>query len=274
MQNPTSAPMPRLSALHVYPVKSCAAWSPAEAELRPRGLAHDRRWLVVDAANGRFLTGREVPALVRLHATPADGGLVLVADGRAPLTVPLPEADAPRLAVTIWKDDVEAACADAVADAWLSEWLGRDVRLVRMDARASRTVGGAAAPGVPVSFADALPLLAIGRAALDGLNARIGRALPMARFRPNLVIDGIEAHAEDRWHRVRIGEVELDAVKPCVRCVFTTIDPVTGERDADGEPLRTLKTYRRSERGITFGVNLVPRTLGTLRVGDAVQVLD
>lgn len=264
----------RLSAIHVYPIKSCAALAPGSAAVEPRGLAGDRRWMLVDA-DGRFITGRQVPRTVLLRAQPLAQGLRLDAPGLVPFEVALPPPDAPRRRVTVWKDDVRAADAGDAVAAWLGQALGREARLVHMDAAAARPLKPGYAPaGAEVSFADAFPLLALSQAALDGLNARLAAPLPMLRFRPNLVIEGSAPHAEDGWRRLRIGQVEFAMAKPCVRCVFTTVDPARGEFDPSGEPLRTLKTYRRSAEGITFGVNLVPRGRGTLRVGDAVEVLE
>jgi len=125
--------------------------------------------------------------------------------------------------------------------------------------------------GDVVSLADAFPLLLISQGALDLLNSKVAQPLPMLRFRPNLVVAGTEPHAEDGWKRIRIGTLEFDVVKPCTRCVFTTVDFEHGRFDPSGEPLRTLKTYRRSPDGITFGQNLIPRSTGRLRVGDALQ---
>lgn len=262
-----------LSAIHLYPIKSAAALSPASAQVEARGLAHDRRWMIVDPA-GRFLTGRELPQLVRLKAVPTADGLRLDAPGAAPLALAFPTASAPRRSVSIWDDDLEAVDAGDDAAAWLGAWLGRELRLVYMDSAAARPVSLThGQPGDEVSFADGYPLLVISQAALDGLNARLAQPLPMLRFRPNLVIADCAAHAEDGWQRVRVGEVVFDAVKTCVRCVFTTVDADRGEFDPSGEPLRTLKTYRRSPRGITFGMNLIARGSGVLRLGDRVEVL-
>jgi uncharacterized protein YcbX len=199
------------------------------------------------------------------------------------LDIASPLPDAPRLHVTIWKDTVDAPVVDPVADAWLSACLQQPVRLVHMDDDARRAVDPAyARPGDEVSFADGYPLLAISRSALDDLNTRLADAgcapVVMAQFRPNLVVADAAAHAEDDWKRVRIGEVEFDAVKPCTRCVFTTVDPVSGQRRDDGQPLNILKGYRRTPAGITFGMNLIPRLgscrIGTLRVGDTVEAID
>ncbi len=264
----------QLSALFVYPVKSCGALAPSSAQVEGRGLAGDRRWMIVDG-DGRFLTGRQLPRLVLLRATPTAGGLSLAAPDMMALEVPEPAADAPRRAVTVWKDSLDAVDAGDLAAAWLTKFLDRDARLVFMDARSHRAVSPTyAQPGDEVSFADAYPLLLISQASLDGLNARLAAALPMQRFRPNLVVAGdIAPHAEDGWRRLRIGDVEFDAVKPCTRCVFTTVDPARGEFDPSGEPLQTLKTYRRSAEGITFGMNLIARGTGSLRIGDTVTVL-
>lgn len=263
-----------LSALHLYPVKSGAGLAPASATVEPRGLAHDRRWMIVDES-GTFLTGRQLPKLVLLRGMPQGGGLQLAAPGMEDLRVDVPPASAPRRQVTVWKDTVDAVDAGEAAARWLAHFLGRMARLVHMDARAARPVSSTySRPGDEVSFADAYPLLLVSQASLDGLNARLATALPMQRFRPNLVVQGVASpHGEDAWKRVRIGEVEFDVVKPCTRCVFTTVDPARGEFDASGEPLRTLKTYRRSEAGITFGMNLIARGTGTLRLGDGVEML-
>lgn len=216
--------------------------------------------------------------MVLIRAAASDEGLRLSAPGLPDLDVAPPLSDAPRLRVSIWKDTVHAQHVGADADAWLSTYLQRPVRLVRMDDAARRAVDPTyAQPGDEVSFADGYPLLAISQAALDGLNARLadaGRApVTMAHFRPNLVIADAAAHAEDDWTRVRIGDIEFDAVKRCTRCVFTTVDPLRGVRRDDGEPLNSLKNYRRTPAGITFGMNLIPRGTGTLRIGDVVEVV-
>jgi uncharacterized protein len=203
---------------------------------------------------------------------PDGGGLQLSAPGMAPLQVALPVAGAPRREVLIWKSTVDAVDGGDAAAAWLGGFLGIEARLVRMDATARRVVGGAHA-AVPVSFADSAPLLLVSQAALDGLNARLEAPVAMARFRPNLVVTGVAAHAEDGWRRVRIGDVEFEALKPCVRCVFTTVDPLTATTDPRGEPLRTLATYRRGDGGVQFGQLLLPCGNGALRVGDPVQPL-
>lgn len=262
-----------LTALYRHPLKSAAAESVNEASVEPRGLEGDRRWMVVDA-DGRFVTGRQHARMPLIRARLHREGLLLAADGMPELQVRV-SGDQPRVAATVWNDRLEVQSADRAADAWISEFLGQPARLVHMDATAHRAVDpDYAQPGDEVSFADGFPLLLISQASLDGLNARMEQPLSMLRFRPNLVVGGSAAHAEDDWRRVRIGAVDFDVVKPCTRCVFTTVDSDRGERDPSGEPLRTLIGYRRGPTGITFGQNLIPRMTGQIRVGDAVEILE
>lgn len=262
----------KLSALYHYPIKSCAPLPAERLALGPRGPEADRRWMVVDA-DGRFVTGRQQPRMVLLQARPQDTGLALSAPGLADLHVATPGPDAARISSTVWKDCVDAQDAGDAAAEWLSAFLGQPVRLVHMDQAARRPVSGGR-PGDEVSFADGYPLLLVSQAALDALSARVGRPMAMTRFRPNLVVEGCAPHAEDGWRRLRIGGIELEMVKPCTRCAFTTIDPDTAERDPDGEPLRSLGQYRRGEGGVLFGVNLIARGEGDLRIGDAVEVVE
>lgn len=263
----------RLSALHIYPLKSCAALAPPQIDVEPRGLAHDRRWMIVDTGK-RFITGREQPRLVLIRAEPTPRGLLLRAPGLPDLFVAPPGARAARVDVTVWRSTVDAALADDEAHAWVSRFLRADCRLVYMDPRAARRVDpDHSRPGDEVSFADAYPLLLISQGSLDALNAKLRQPVGMLRFRPNLVIDGVPPHAEDGWKRLRIGSVEFELVKPCVRCGFTTVIPETGAFDPNGEPLRTLSAYRRGIKGVIFGQNVIARGRGRLRVGDAVEVL-
>jgi MOSC domain-containing protein len=263
---------PVLSALHIFPVKSCAPLPLASADVEPRGLRHDRRWVVTDET-GRFLTGRQHPRLTLLHAVPEGEALVVTTDGMPPLRLVAP-ATRQRFDVTVWSNTVAALPAGFAADAWISLFLGQPARFAYMDDACVRPVTrDYSREGDEVSFADAFPLLVISAAALDALNAKLATPVPMLRFRPNLVVANTAPHAEDGWKRIRIGRVEFDLVKPCSRCVFTTVDFEKGAFDPSGEPLKTLITYRRGERGVTFGQNVIARGEGTVRVGDDVEVL-
>lgn len=258
-----------LSGICVYPVKSVAGVDCAEAVVESAGLAGDRRWMLVDP-EGRFVTGRQLPELVRIRVQLGADGSLCLPDGHRVA----PAATGISQEVTIWRDHVAALEPDPAASDWFSQRLGRPLRLVCGDPTAPRAVQGPGArDGDVVSFADGYPALLISEASLAELSARVGRPVEMARFRPNLIVAGGSAHQEDDWSAVEIGGLRFDVAKTCTRCVFTTVDPETGERSPDGEPLATLKSYRRSGDGVIFGMNLIPRGRGVIRVGDPVRPL-
>ena len=268
-----------LSQIHTFPLKSGAPLAHDAARVEARGLAGDRRWMVVDA-HGKFISGREQSRLTLVRAraeepVAATAQLTLDAPGMPTLRLRAP-ADGARVHTDVWGAAVAPLLAADAAHVWLSTFLGLPCRLVYMDALCTRAIkamyeGRYGEDGDEVSLADAFPLLLVSQAALEHLNAKLAQPVPMLRFRPNLVVAGTAPHAEDGWKRVRIGACEFDVIKQCVRCVFTTVDFERGTRDPSGEPLRTLTTYRRSPGGVTFGVYLVPRRAGTLRLGDAVE---
>ncbi|MGU9814586.1 MOSC domain-containing protein [Pseudomonas sp. LF135] len=268
--------MLRLSALYRYPLKSGKAEALQQVGLDQLGLDGDRRWMLVDEASGRFLTQRAVAKMSQLSALwNSAGGLTLSTPGMAPLEVALPGSDAELRGVTIWRDTLRVPDAGDAAAAWVSDFIGKATRLVQMPlARARTTEAGFGKDADQVAFADGYPLLLIGQASLDDLSRQVGRPMEMLRFRPNLVIEGSQAYAEDGWKRVRIGDVEFRVVKPCARCILTTIDPTTGERSADREPFATLDAYRKTEHGALFGQNLVNDDLGLLQVGMPVTIIE
>lgn len=266
-----------LSELYRYPVKS-TAFEPLESvRLDALGLQGDRRWMVVEAANGRFLTQRLLPQMGRIEARWQNDfrALRLSAPGMDDLTVSVPGGDDNLRGVIIWRDMLQVPDAGDAAAQWLSAFLGRPVRLVQMPEQRARQVDTAyAQPGEHVHFADGFPLLLIGQGSLEDLSAKVGRPLEMLRFRPNLVVAGAEPFAEDRWKRIRIGDVTFKVAKPCSRCILTTIDPQTGERDPNREPLATLLQYRNVDGEALFGQNLLPEGVGELRLGMPVEVLE
>jgi len=268
--------MLRLSALYRYPLKSGKGESLQSIGLDKLGLDGDRRWMLVDEASGRFLTQRAVAQMSQLSALwNADGGLTLSAAGRTPIDIALPASDAELRGVTIWRDTLRVPDAGVEAAAWVSEFIGKPTRLVQVPLdRARTTQSGYGKDDDQVAFADGFPLLLIGQASLEDLSQKVGRPLEMLRFRPNLVIEGSEAYAEDGWKRLRIGDVEFRVVKSCARCILTTIDPQTGERSEDREPLATLQKYRAEADGAMFGQNLVNDSTGQLEVGMPVTILE
>ena len=267
--------MLRLAALYRFPLKSGRGEALEQAQVDALGLSGDRRWMVVDASNGRFLTQRLLPAMTQLQARWQGDGLQLQAPGMPVLPVPLPAAGSLLRDVTVWSDTVQVPDAGDAAARWLSDYLQRDCRLVQVPAERARQVDTAyAKPGERVGFADGFPLLLIGQASLDDLSARVGRPLEMLRFRPNLVVSGGEPYAEDSWQRIRIGTLELRVVKGCSRCIMTTLDPVSGERSIDREPLQTLKSFRERDGDVYFGQNLIAEGEGVLDCGMPVEVLE
>lgn len=259
-----------LTGLFVYPVKS-AAGSPVPAwPVDEFGLRHDRRWMIVDG-RGRQVTQREHPRLALVRPAIQSERLRITGPGIAPLDLPLEPEGAANATAVVWGEVCAGLSMGKPAACWFSDFLGIPCDLVYMPSATVRPADPAyAPPGVRVSFADAFPFLLISQESLDDLNSRMPGPLPMNRFRPNLVIAGGEPYMEDRLHSFRIGGFEMRAVKPCDRCVLTTIDQATGGRGS--EPLRTLATYRKVEGKVFFGQNVVHLSPGRLRVGDPVLV--
>ena len=268
--------MLRLSALYRYPLKSGKGEILQQASLDRLGLEGDRRWMLVDEASGRFLSQRVVGQMSQLSALwNAQGGLTLGAPGRSPIDIALPGSDAELRGVTIFRDSLRVPDAGDEAGAWVSEFIGKPTRLVQIPLERARiTQAGYGKDDDRVAFADGFPLLLIGQASLEDLSQKVGQELEMLRFRPNLVIEGTHAYAEDSWKRIRIGDVEFRVVKPCSRCILTTVDPQTGLRSDDREPLANLQKYRAQEEGAMFGQNLVNDGNGQLEVGMPVTILE
>jgi uncharacterized protein len=268
----------QVQSLHIYPVKGARAVDLTTCDLEPMGLAEDRRWMLVNA-DGMFLSQRDTPALAKLAVKPArNGGLMISVPGALTQLVLPPDPSQPTISVTVWKYTGPALAAGKDVNDLLSRWLGQPVRLVRVAPTTARLANPDwAGPHTPVGFADAYPVLVALTASLDALNAAMADAIAMNRFRPNIVISGAGAWADDGWKRIRLGEVELDLVKPSDRCLVTTTDQSSGERMGK-EPLATLAKLRRSAvpniNGVLFGTNAAPRVLGTLSVGDIVEVLE
>ncbi|ANB04926.1 molybdenum cofactor biosysynthesis protein [Streptomyces ambofaciens] len=271
----------RLHSIHVHPVKSSRSLSLREAAVEPWGLAGDRRWMLIDDG-GKVVTQRQQPRLALAAAELLPGGGVrLSAPGREPLTVPVPRATT-TVVTQVFRDKVEAVPAeDESAHAWYSAFLGTDVRLVYLDDPAARRPVDPqfGLPGETVTFADGFPLLLTTTASLDALNSLIAAGehadegpLPMERFRPNVVVSGTAAWAEDEWSLVTVGEVAFRVAKPCGRCVVTTTDQGTAGRGR--EPLHSLGRHRRVDGKLVFGQNLVPVGRGTVRVGDPVRIVE
>ncbi|NEB41336.1 MOSC N-terminal beta barrel domain-containing protein [Streptomyces sp. SID14515] len=271
---------PVLRSVHIHPVKSLASRACDTVAVEPWGLDGDRRWMLIDKAS-RAVTQRQQPSMARISAEMLPGGgVALSAPGHPTLPVATPQPGR-TLTVELHRDTLEVAEAPGDAHDWLSAVLGTEVRLVHLDDPAHRRPVDPlfGRPGDVVSFADGYPLLLTTTASLAALNALVAEGdrpeegpLPMDRFRPNVVIGGTEAWAEDDWRRIAVGEVVFTVAKPCGRCVITTTDQHTAERGR--EPLLTLARHRRFGKQLVFGQNLIPEGTGVIRVGDPVRILD
>ena len=278
--------MPTITTLTLYPIKSCAGIALQAATVTAAGLshlhAHDREWMVIDS-DGQFLSQRSHPAMALIAPALQDGAMTVQAPGMPPLlvpTAPLDRAQAASLEVTVWDDHLSAHdCGDDAA-AWFWRVLGQPCRLVRFDPAARRLASKkwTLDADAPTRFADGYPMLLISQGSLDNLNrnlqAQARTPLPMNRFRPNIVIDGVDAFEEDFLETLRAGPICLQPVKPCTRCPMPAIDQASGEIGPD--PMDILLTYRanpRVEGAVTFGVNMLVRegNGAVLRIGQDIE---
>ncbi|MGF1686549.1 YcbX family protein [Photobacterium japonica] len=266
-----ATPPAQLSQINVFPIKSIAGLSQSQAWVEKQGICFDRRFMVANL-NGRMITARQYPQLVKVAAALHPHGLVLTHPDCAPLILRYADFSLQPANATVWNDTFSALQTTEAANHWFSTILNETVQLLFTGEQSQRV-----RPKIQqnVSFADGYPLLVISEASLEALNARSPQQHTMAQFRTNLVVTGTEAFAEDGWKRIRIGEVTFEIVKPCARCVLTTVDPKTGTFNPHKEPLQTLTTFRADANGnVFFGQNLVALNEGMIRAGDTVEVLE
>lgn len=263
-----------LSGLHIYPVKSLAGISLTETEVEERGLLWDRRWMLVNEQN-QFLTQRNFPRMALLHTKITGNELVVSAQEKGEIIrIGLNEGTGNYISSTLWDDQPGVELIGKHADEFFSNFLQMSVRLVRVGEKTSRPADPRYVPDrkVEVSLADGYPFLVICQASLDDLNQRLETPVPMNRFRPNFVVQGATPYAEDQWKKIKIGEALFRVVKPCARCVVTTIDQATATQGK--EPLRTLSTYRTINNKVIFGQNMILESGQVIRLGDKVEILE
>lgn len=260
--------------IFIYPIKSLGGISLTEAKVEERGFQFDRRWMLVDQ-NGVFLTQRTHHKMALLQVELGESGLI-VFDKRYPedqLQISYELESNQKIEVEIWDDRVVAQLVDPAFDNWFSEKMGLMCHLVKMPQTTQRKVSPKYAVNAEsVSFADGMPYLILGQASLDDLNSRLETPVPMNRFRPNIVFSGGLPFEEDSWKVIKIGSVEFQVVKPCARCVLTTIDQDTGLQGK--EPLKTLAGYRTVSNKVYFAQNMVALQAGTIRIGDRIILKD
>lgn len=261
---------PVVEELWIYPLKSAQGIRVDRMNLDPYGPSMDRRWILLDR-DGRFMSQRTHPRMALLSVSLQTHGITVSEPGGGACFLPTREEGA-RFRVSVWDLPGEAVELHGDPASWMSDWFGEPVRVGFMPSDGKRVTGPGFLPGRPISFADGYPLLLISTASLDELSRRAGRPMEMDRFRPNVVVTGCNAHEEDFWSRVTIGGIPMTGVKPCPRCVATTVDPETGVRGS--EPLATLRSYRMTPDGIYFGQNLAHEATGSLTRGDWIEVLE
>lgn len=262
-----------LTEIYIYPVKSLGGISLQSAKVEERGLQHDRRWMLVDK-NGMFLTQREYPQMALLQVNIKDDLLEVMHKTKkiSTLQIPIANEKTNSIVVNIWDDIVIAKHIDKHVDLWFSEALNFDCQLVFMNDESDRFADRRyASESKQVSFADAYPFLIIGQESLNELNKKLKEPLPMNRFRPNFVFSGGEPFIEDTWKDFMIGDLKFRAVKPCSRCVVTTVNQDTAEKGS--EPLETFAKFRKVGNKVLFGQNLVGYGDGAVRVGDIITPL-
>ena len=228
-----------------------------------KGLKDDRRWMIVDEDN-TFITQRDIPELALIEISNSEESLEFSYNDSS-ISIEK-EFKGRGQNVEVWSDQVEAYESDPLFGAWIGDHLGMRARLIKMEeSEKARTKMDHS-----LSFADGYPYLFLGTASMDDLNSRLERSLSILRFRPNVVFDGGMPYEEDEWDRFSAGDLEFIGVKPCIRCMMTTIDPETAEKSV--EPLRTLSTYRRQDNGVIFGLNAFAKNEGHISVGDSLIV--
>ena len=276
-----------VSKLCVYPIKSCQGIYLDRVKVINTGFFLDREMMLV-SDSGKFITQRQFPQLAKVKVKMIEDIILSTDDENLPpITLPLASTGT-AIEVEIWGDTLQASDrGDAVAD-WFHRLLNLNenkiCRLVKRSPNYERIVKQKypSQEDIPISFADSYPVMLTATASLVKLNQRIAeihlsqkQAIPMNRFRPNIVVETTEPFIEDRWNVIQIGEIKFKVAKPCSRCIITTIDQQQGKKDRLKEPLNTLSTFRQlSEQGVMFGVNLIPKNEGTIRKNDRLQILE
>ena len=277
-----------VSQLCVYPLKSCQGINLPEAEVRTKGFLWDREMMLV-SGNGKFITQRQFPQLALVRVEIVDRMISIGLKDRSFPSLSFSIVPTGKtVEVEIWRDRILAVDRGDEIAAWFQRFLNLDgektCRLVQQSPEHIRpiTIKYPSQENTPLGFADNYPIMLTNTASLEELNQRIveihisqKQAVSMDCFRPNIVIDSTEPFMEDRWSLIQIGEIQFQVVKPCSRCIITTIDGEVGTKKQSKEPLSTLGTFRQlSEQGVMFGVNMIPQNQGTIKVGDRLEVME
>jgi uncharacterized protein YcbX len=268
--------MPKISQLWIYPIKSLPGISLQQSKLFAKGLENDRSFMLVDS-NNVFLSQRKLPKMALISVAIVEQGLKVSYKGKPDLVIPWPNnsIENKSIKVKVWHDECDVLQLSAVNDKWFSEVLSLDCKLVYLPDKSLRYVDrDFAKNNEQTRFSDGFPLLLISQESLNDLNSRLDKKLTMRSFRPNIVVSGCQAYAEDSWTDFTIKQGQFFAAKPCSRCIVTTIDPDTAERDSNREPLKTLDQYRKKNNKVYFGQNILFQVsdMELLAIGDELRI--
>lgn len=264
--------MPTISQIYIYPVKSLSGIAVSQWPVDKNGLQYDRKWMLIDGQN-QFLSQRRLARMALIKTSFQNDKLILSAHGQQDIGLDLHPTDGESITVGIWHDQCLAKTVALEVDAWLSRFLHTPCRLVYFPDDQQRIVDQRfAQPNDQTAFSDGFPFLIISENSLNALNQALENPVSMLRFRPNLVVSGCAAYAEDSWRQLKINDIDFRLPKPCSRCAVPGIDPETGI--SSKEPLATLSRLRKWENKIYFGQNALHGNTGTLTVGNPVRILD
>jgi uncharacterized protein len=264
--------MLQVSQLFIYPVKSLGGITKQWVDITPTGFKHDRRWMLVDD-QALFLSQRTHPQMALLQTSETENG-IRVSHAQNPaqfIDIPFNSPYSNQIKVTVWEDNCDALLAGPQVNEWFSQMLQINCRLVYMPDDSKRWVDERYASRKEItSFSDGYPIMMIGQSSLDVLNEKLMQALPMDRFRPNIVFTGGPAHLEDEMAGFSINDIHFLGVKPSARCVITSINQQTAQKGK--EPLQTLATYRMKNNKIYFGQNILHQQNGRIATGDEITI--
>ncbi|PHR96791.1 MAG: hypothetical protein COA80_08365 [Leeuwenhoekiella sp.] len=268
----TNLNQPTIQSLYTYPLKSAGAVALQQTQVGDLGFAHDREFALVNAEN-KILTAREKPQLLQVEIDLRADVMLVSAEGSA-IEIPLNAEEESVYELELFKKPAFGKAVSGKADEWFSRLFNEPLRLVRLYPQKLRQVSTkyALKEQHPISFADGFPIHLISEASVADLNTRLEQPLPVERFRPNIVISGVEAYAEETWKQVIIGDCVFDVITATPRCSLITIKPETGIFDSNQEPLCSLSAYKKEGNQINFGVYLIPKTTGTIALTDAVHL--
>ncbi|WP_392565091.1 YcbX family protein [Utexia brackfieldae] len=264
--------MRTIEQLFIYPAKSLSGIRLDSAQVQPSGFQFDRQFMLTKP-DGTFITARKYPKLLRLTPQITDAGLTIISPDNRSIVINYRDFSSQPEFTEVWGNHFHAYIASINVNRWFSDYLQHDVQLRWVGEHSSRRIKQF--PDIPLSFADGYPFLLINRASFEYVKARCHSPIEIAQFRANIIVDDQQPFAEDSWKTIKIGEVIFELVKPCSRCILTTVDTLSAKLNSQKEPLSVLAEFRTDDKGdIDFGMNMIARNQGLIRVTDRVEILE